>query len=173
MWKYKLFICVFMLGADSVAAEMVDIRLNKLSSSGVGERIGSIKIVDTKYGALFTPSLMGLSQGVHGFHIHQNSECGPKQKNGKIVPGLAAGGHYDPSGSGYHSGPYGDGHLGDLAFLYVNANGDANASVLAPRVKVADLKGRSLIIHAGGDSYSDSPKKLGGGGPRIACGVIK
>ncbi|NES46128.1 superoxide dismutase family protein, partial [Moorena sp. SIO2C4] len=37
---------------------------------------------------------------------------------------------------------------------------------------VADLKGHSLIIHAQGDNYSDIPKPLGGGGARVACGVI-
>jgi Cu-Zn family superoxide dismutase len=29
------------------------------------------------------------------------------------------------------------------------------------------------MIHSGGDNYSDVPEKLGGGGGRIACGVIK
>jgi Cu-Zn family superoxide dismutase len=29
------------------------------------------------------------------------------------------------------------------------------------------------MIHAGGDNYSDHPEKLGGGGARIACGVVK
>jgi hypothetical protein len=29
------------------------------------------------------------------------------------------------------------------------------------------------MIHAGGDTYSDAPEPLGGGGPRIACGVVK
>jgi Cu-Zn family superoxide dismutase len=29
------------------------------------------------------------------------------------------------------------------------------------------------MIHAGSDNYSDSPKPLGGGGARIACGVIE
>ncbi len=28
------------------------------------------------------------------------------------------------------------------------------------------------MIHAGGDNYSDTPEKLGGGGARVACGVI-
>ena len=28
-------------------------------------------------------------------------------------------------------------------------------------------------VHAGGDNYSDQPAPLGGGGARIACGVIK
>ena len=43
----------------------------------------------------------------------------------------------------------------------------------APRLKVADLKGKSLMIHAGGDNYSDTPAPLGGGGARAACGVVK
>jgi Cu-Zn family superoxide dismutase len=36
-----------------------------------------------------------------------------------------------------------------------------------------DVKGRSIVIHAGGDNYSDQPAPLGGGGARIACGVAK
>jgi hypothetical protein len=28
------------------------------------------------------------------------------------------------------------------------------------------------MIHEGGDNYADAPKPLGGGGARIACGVI-
>jgi Cu-Zn family superoxide dismutase len=29
------------------------------------------------------------------------------------------------------------------------------------------------MIHDGGDNYSDEPAKLGGGGNRMVCGVIK
>ena len=29
------------------------------------------------------------------------------------------------------------------------------------------------MIHAGGDNYADTPKPSGGGGERIACGVVK
>ena len=36
----------------------------------------------------------------------------------------------------------------------------------------ADVAGRSLMIHAGGDNYADAPKPLGGGGNRMVCGVI-
>jgi len=65
------------------------------------------------------------------------------------------------------------GHLGDLPALTVGADGTASAAVIAPRLKMADLKGRSLMIHAGGDNYSDTPSPLGGGGARAACGVVK
>ena len=88
------------------------------------------------------------------------------------MPGLAAGGHYDPAGTGKHKGPYEDGHLGDLPALYFDAEGKATHPVLAPRIKISDLKGHAFIIHAGGDNYRDYPKALGGGGARVACGVV-
>ena len=44
----------------------------------------------------------------------------------------------------------------------------------APHIKdLTTLRGKSVIIHAGGDNYSDQPQPLGGGGARIACGVIE
>ena len=39
-------------------------------------------------------------------------------------------------------------------------------------LKLEDVAGRALVIHEGGDNYSDTPKPLGGGGVRMACGVI-
>jgi Cu-Zn family superoxide dismutase len=85
--------------------------------------------------------------------------------------GLAAGSHFDPAKSGKHAGPQGHGHVGDLPKLVVE--GDiAKASLTAPNVKVADVIGRALMIHAGGDNYTDEPA-LGGGGARVACGVIQ
>src|SRR4051794_4149693 len=84
----------------------------------------------------------------------------------------AAGGHLDPKSSGRHEGPAGNGHLGDLPALTVNNDGTADTPVVAQRIKLSDLPGHALMIHAGGDNYSDSPEKLGGGGERIACGVI-
>jgi len=29
------------------------------------------------------------------------------------------------------------------------------------------------MVHVGGDNHSDHPEKLGGGGARMACGVVK
>jgi Cu-Zn family superoxide dismutase len=57
--------------------------------------------------------------------------------------------------------------------LVVGADGEATLPVLAPQLRVKDVRGRSLIIHAGEDNYSDQPASLGGGGIRIACGVIE
>ena len=113
------------------------------------------------------------SRSQHGFHVHENPDCSAAVKGGKTVPGLAAGGHYDPAGTGRHEGPYGNGHLGDLPPLFTDRSGRTSLPVLAPRIKISDLKGRSLMIHAGGDNYADKPQPLGGGGARMACGVVK
>ena len=81
---------------------------------------------------------------------------------GGVVAGLSA--------RGIVAGPDGTGHLGDLPKLVVTADG--KISVVAPHLKLADVKSRALVIHEGGDNYSDTPE-LGGGGKRIACGVIE
>jgi Cu-Zn family superoxide dismutase len=86
---------------------------------------------------------------------------------------MAAGGHLDPGHTDHHLGPYNpNGHLGDLPALYVSPTGNANLPVLAPRLSVKNILGHSLMVHMGGDNYSDVPEKLGGGGSRMVCGVI-
>lgn len=151
------------------------VKMNDALSSGTGENIGEITVSETPYGLLFTPHLNGLTPGIHGFHVHTNPSCMPGMKDGKEVPALMAGGHLDPEKTGKHLGPYNDkGHLGDLPGLVVNADGTATYPLLAPRLKsLSELKGHSLMIHKGGDNYSDKPAPLGGGGARFACGVIE
>ena len=153
-------------------AEELTVTINAIDAKGVGAAIGSVLLVDTDKGLSVRPKLKNLTPGQHGFHVHEHPNCGPKDKDGKPVAGFAAGGHYDPHTSGKHTGPHGGGHLGDLPALEVAADGSAAKEVLAPRLKVADIKGRALIIHEGGDNYADTPKPLGGGGGRVACGLI-
>jgi Cu-Zn family superoxide dismutase len=150
----------------------VNVTMRQVDSGGVGNIIGIVEFQDTAKGLKIWPQLRGLSQGQHGTHVHQNPNCATAEKDGKMVPGLAAGGHFDPNSTGRHEGPTGQGHLGDLPVLYVDAAGRATRSSWAPRLKATDLAGRAIIIHAGGDNYSDNPKKLGGGGTRVACGVV-
>ncbi|MCL7929428.1 superoxide dismutase [Cu-Zn] SodC [Halomonas sp. ATCHA] len=155
------------------ANETRDVEMHKVSAEGVSESIGSVTLEQSKYGLLFTPSLGGLEPGAHGFHVHQNASCEPAENDsGKMTAALSAGGHYDPENTGTHQGPYVDGHLGDLPVLTVNENGDANVPVLAPRLSMEHMSGRSLMVHAGSDTYADEPH-LGGGGARVACGVVE
>jgi Cu-Zn family superoxide dismutase len=173
MKRILMFTMAVLLGAGGAMADEVMVTMHLVSPTGIDKEIGSITAKDTQYGTVFMPKLSGLAPGLHGLHVHQNPDCGPGESEGKMVAGLAAGGHYDPMGAGYHAGPYGEGHLGDLPGLYVDAEGKSTHPMLAPRIKVGDLRNRSLMIHAGGDNYSDQPAKLGGGGARMACGVVR
>jgi Cu-Zn family superoxide dismutase len=161
-------------GTGSAAiAEDRKVTVHAITAEGVGESIGTVEFRDSSdFGLLIIPKLHGLSPGVHGFHVHQHPDCAPMTKDGQPVAGLSAGGHFDPNGTGRHEGPAGQGHLGDLPALLVAADGGTPMAMFAPRLQVPDLVGRSVIVHAGGDNYSDQPKPLGGGGARVACGVI-
>lgn len=149
-----------------------DIEMHKVSADGVGESIGTVSVEDSDHGLLLTPDLSGLQPGMHGFHVHQNASCEPEEKDGEMTAAAAAGGHFDPDETGTHAGPYEEGHLGDLPVLMVDEQGNATTPVLAPRLEVSDLEGHALMVHEGGDTYSDQPE-LGGGGPRVACGTIE
>lgn len=160
--------------AAATSANSITVTVNAVSGAGVGEALGQVTITETVHGLVFTPALTGLSAGIHGFHIHENPSCDAKEKDGKATAALAAGGHFDPAKTGKHGTPWGDGHLGDLPALLVDADGKASNPVLAPRLKsLKDIQGRALMVHAGGDNHSDTPAALGGGGARAACGVIK
>lgn len=145
------------------------------SSAGLEQKIGKISFKDTPAGMVVNVDLKNLPAGEHGFHIHENPDCNPSfDANGKLQPALKAGGHYDPDRTGHHMGPnQPDGHRGDLPVLTVSPDGTVRTSFTIKNLKVKEIKNRSVMIHAGGDNYSDEPVALGGGGARIACGVIK
>ena len=77
------------------AAEAADVTvdMNKISAEGIGEKIGTVQISETDQGLTFEVAVDGLSQGERGFHVHQNGNCGPGEKDGKMEAGIAAGGH--------------------------------------------------------------------------------
>lgn len=172
MQKGLWMVLVVLWFAGPAQAAEKQIQVNLVTDQGLGEGIGTIIARESPFGLLLTPHLKQLPPGIHGFHVHQHPNCGSMVPGGKPMPAMAAGGHYDPAKTDKHEGPYGKGHLGDLPVLYVDKDGTASVPVLAPRLRLSDLQGRSLMIHAGGDNYSDVPEKLGGGRDRIACGAL-
>lgn len=170
--RFRQLLTASTLALCAAAHADVVVDMNAVDDKGIGKSVGKVTLADGKYGLVITPSLTELTPGLHGFHVHENPSCAPKEANGKMAPAMAAGGHYDPAGTKKHGTPWGDGHLGDLPALYVDASGKAENPVLAPRLKEADLKGRALMIHVGGDNHSDHPAPLGGGGGRMICGVM-
>ncbi|EMO0474078.1 superoxide dismutase [Cu-Zn] SodC2 [Pluralibacter gergoviae] len=173
MKKLTLTLLSLSLSGGALAASTT-VEMNMVTDQSVGQSIGEVKISETDKGLEFAPDLKALPPGEHGFHVHANGSCQPAIKDGKATAAGAAGGHFDPQKTGKHEGPEGNGHLGDLPVLVVNNDGKATDPVVAPRIKkLSEIEGRALMIHIGGDNMSDSPKPLGGGGDRYACGVIK
>jgi Cu-Zn family superoxide dismutase len=162
---------ISLVSFGAYAAE-VTVPMNAITASGVGEQIGTIELRDSADGLQIRTNLAKLPPGPRGFHVHQNANCGPGTEDGKPVAGLAAGDHHDPGRTGKHLGPTGAGHLGDLPVLTVGPDGQARTNMTIRRLSVDALRGRSLMIHAGSDTFKEPPK-AGGGGARIACGVIK
>ena len=162
-----MFAAVLVVSVNATAASVT---MKDLASGAV---VGQVELSESPYGAVFTPALSSLPAGLHGFHVHANGSCDSSIKDGQSVAGGAAGGHYDPQQTGRHGAPWQDDvHKGDLPPLYVDEVGKAVQSVLAPRLTLAELSGKALMIHAGGDNHSDHPAPLGGGGPRVVCGII-
>jgi len=142
------------------------IQMHMTSADGVGKFIGTIKASNTdalvaggKEQALSLQiDLRGLPAGQHAFHVHAKPDCGPAERDGTMVAGLGAGGHLLAE----HDGKTYGFHLGDLPDLIVAADGKAAAHVLAPRMTLADLLNRSVMVRATQDDNSD----------RQACGII-
>jgi len=172
----SLILCGVLLALYSVPAhaDEITIKIHAVDDTGVGPEIGTIKAEDGPDGLLLTPTLSGLTPGPHGFHLHENADCGAALKDGKMTAAITAGGHWDPQKAGKHLGPMGAGHLGDLPLIQIGLDGKVASKLplTAPRLEVADMHGHSFVIHAKGDNYSDQPEPLGGGGARVACGVV-
>ena len=165
-------VALVFLAASLPAGAATTVTMNEVDKSGVGDAIGEVTVRESDYGLVFSPDLEDLPPGLHGFHVHQKPSCKARSKDGEKKAAAAAGGHYAPEDADDHGAPWGDGHRGDLPALHVDDEGKADHPVLAPRLEMDDLEGRALVIHAGGDNYADQPEPLGGGGARIACGVV-
>lgn len=95
------------------------------------------------------------TSGFFGMHIHQNGDC--------TLPFDKTGDHYNPSGQMHPD------HAGDLPPLLSN-DGYAWISFYDSRLQLADIIGRSIVIHGGKDDFTTQPS--GHSGDKIGCGTI-
>ena len=161
-----------LLAAGTARADQARIRMYLLSADGVSAAIGTIHAADSQQGLRLTPLLKGLAPGSHGMDLHENGDCGAGEAAGKKVPGLAAGGPFAPGKTGRQTGAEGGSLFGGLPALIVDPDGIARRPVAAPRLKLAQIKGRSIVIHAGAENELDQAASAGGDGARVACGIV-
>ena len=74
------------LSVSATAQAATGVRMNLVDENGVGKEIGQVTISETAYGLVFSPAITGLPPGLHGFHVHENASCEPKEKDGKKMP---------------------------------------------------------------------------------------
>lgn len=137
---------------------------------------GTILLNEVRKGITLEYTIEGLSDGAHGFHIHEFGDL----RNGC----LSAGPHFNPYGN-VHGGldsPPNERHLGDLGNI-VSKNGIAKGKILAPDLILCGgetaILGRMLVIHKNKDDLGKGVGKerkesliTGNAGKRVACGIV-
>ena len=131
--------------------------------------MGTVTIEQGPRGLIIQANVHGLSEGGHGFHIHETGACEPDF--------TAAGGHLNLEGRSHGERAAEGTHTGDLPNLYAGPGGVARADVFTDKTTLDvnaphtlfDADGSAIIIHAGPDDYLD----MASAGGRVACGVIQ
>ncbi len=128
---------------------------------------GIVRFYQSNHGVIIMAEVAGLPDTaetcqapIFGFHIHEGEHC-----SGNVGDPFAnVGQHYNPKRCPH---PY---HAGDMPPLF-GAGGYAFSAFLTDRVRVPELLGKTVIIHASPDDFKTQP--AGGAGEKIACGVIE
>ena len=115
--------------------------------------------------------ITGLSEGDHGFHVHQF---------GNLIEGCkTAGPHFNPHGKD-HGGPFDEErHSGDMGNVTAGADGVATLDYEDALIQLTgedSIIGRAVVCHKDNDDLGkggfDDSKTTGHAGARLACGVI-
>ncbi len=171
--KKLLTICALLVTTTTGYADTSDQQKTAAADvlSLAGDKIGVASLVQAKKGVIIRISVIGLTPGYHGFHLHSAGACDANTgfKSAKGHVGKIPGAH------GMHNsdGP----EAGDLPNLFVNSDGTANAEIFAGRVSLGgekhnllDADGSAFIIHENPDDHTTQP--IGGAGGRVACGIV-
>lgn len=130
------------------------------------EIVGRVTFKEVEGGVEIAAEIKGLTQGLHGFHIHEKGDCSAPDFS-------SAGGHFNPTHES-HGGPDdSERHAGDLGNIVADENGVATYHRIDKRLKLngsESIIGKGVIVHAKKDDLVTQP--TGDAGGRVACGVI-
>ncbi|XP_022251110.1 superoxide dismutase [Cu-Zn]-like [Limulus polyphemus] len=134
-------------------------------------RIMAVFLFNVGCPVLVTGEIIGLSKGLHGFHVHELGDL----SNGCT----SAGGHFNPFEQD-HGAP-GDRfrHVGDLGNVVADYDGVTKVHLIDHFLSLTgplSILGRAIVVHAGEDDLGRGrhpmSKTSGNSGARVACGVI-
>ncbi|MEX2401540.1 MAG: superoxide dismutase family protein [Rhodothermales bacterium] len=111
-------------------------------------------------------SVMNLSPGEHGFHVHEVGDCSAPDAS-------SAGGHFNPEGVDHGARTDDVRHVGDLGNIEAGPDGTAEFFFEDDRLALSgehSIIGRAVVVHGGADDLTSQPS--GAAGARVACGVI-
>ena len=127
---------------------------------------GTVEFTQEDGGVRVLANLTGLSEGDHGFHIHEKGDC-------SAADGTSAGGHFNPEGTAHGAPDAAERHVGDLGNITADAAGKAVYNRVDTRVELDGANsviGLAVIVHALPDDFS---QPTGAAGARVGCGVIE
>ena len=127
---------------------------------------GTVTFTQKDDGILIVANVEGLSEGKHGFHIHEFGDISKSD-------GTSAGGHFNPEDK-EHAGPeHAIRHAGDFGNIIADESGNAHyerVDTLISFKGINNIIGRSIIIHADEDDLVSQPPGAAGG--RVDHGVL-
>ena len=133
---------------------------------------GTVLFTETPSGLKINYDINGLSDGKHGFHIHEY---------GDLTDGCkSACSHFNPFGKTHGGLNSDERHAGDLGNI-ISKNGKSKGSIIDKALsldfrKETCIAGRMIIVHKDEDDLglgkNAESLKTGNAGERVACGVI-
>lgn len=127
---------------------------------------GTVTFTKTGSGIRIEAVVTGLSEGKHGFHIHQLGDC-------SAPDATSAGGHFNPENMPHAAPADKERHVGDLGNIVAGPDGNDTLTMTDTLIAFHgehSIIGRAVVVHQNEDDLTTQP--TGAAGPRVACGVI-
>ena len=160
-----LYLSLFLI-PSAFAAKAETVLKGTVEGSAIS---GKVNFEEANGEMKFTAEVSGAPAGTHGFHIHENGDCGEA--------GKAAGGHFNPDKVKHglvSKDGFAGAHAGDLGNIEIGADGAGKLVTSVGGLTLAEGKygitGKSVILHEKEDDFGQPTGNAGG---RIACGVIE
>ncbi len=158
---------------DTMAADTttpaVRMAVAELEPAGDSDVTGRATFTEAAGGGVqVIADVQGLSEGMHGFHVHEDGDCSNNAQ--------AAGGHFNPDGDphGAPADPLSEHHRGDMGNIAASAAGTARVDTTFAFLSLegdTSIAGKALVVHQDRDDLTSQPS--GAAGARVACGVIE